>query len=252
MLIEIQVSVVELHGTGTQAGDPNELSSIREALCIGRDPHNLLHLTSIKANIGHCEAASGTAALATMVLMIKHGKIPPQVSLKNLNPKIRELGSDGAVIDRETTLWPRHVDHPRIAMLNNFGAAGSNGALILQEYYADDLSAEKPQSGMHHRVLGCSAKSVDALLSLRDALISFVRNNSTQSSIRDICYTSTARRHVYDYRISATGDSKEELIRQLQDSSPFSIRETPDSRPRAVFAFSGQGSQASNSNLQTV
>lgn len=244
--------MVELHGTGTQAGDPNELSSIREALCNSRDPRNLLHLTSIKANIGHCEAASGTAALAKMILMIKHGKIPPQISLKNLNPKIRELGSDGAVIDRETALWPRPSGHPRIAMLNNFGAAGSNGALILQEYHADNLSAENDQKGMHHWVLGCSAKSVDALRSLRDALISFLENNSTACSIRDICYTSTARRHIYDYRISATAGSKEELIEQLQNSSPSSIREVSDSRPYAVFAFSGQGSQASNSNQQAV
>ena len=252
MLIESQVSVVELHGTGTQAGDPNEVSSIREALCDSRDPHNLLHLTSIKANIGHCEAASGTAALAKMILMIKHGEIPPQISLKNLNPKIRELGPDGAVIDREPALWPRPAGHPRIAMLNNFGAAGSNGALILQEHYGDHLSAENHQDGIHHWVLGCSAKSVDALLSLRDALISFVENNSTACSIRNICYTSTARRHVYDHRISVTASSKEEVIERLRDSSPSNVRETSNSRPSAVFAFSGQGSQASNSNPQTV
>lgn len=74
-----QITVVETHGTGTQAGDPNELLSIRGAFCNGRDPGNLLHFTSIKANIGHCEAASGGAALAKLLLMMRHGKIPPQI-----------------------------------------------------------------------------------------------------------------------------------------------------------------------------
>ena len=248
----VQVTAVELHGTGTQAGDPDELTSIREALCSKRDPQNFLHLTSIKGNIGHCEAASGTAALAKMILMIKHGRIPAQISLKTLNPRVRELGGDGAIIDREGASWPRPVGHPRIAMLNNFGAAGSNGALILQEYDGDELPLAKDGNDMHSWVFGCSAKTKGALLTFKDALTSYIETTSTECSIRDICYTSTARRHAYNYRISVTASSVGELIDKLRHSSPRSIQDMPECRPHAVFAFSGQGSQASNGRIFKV
>ena len=54
----LKISVVEAHGTGTQAGDPTELESIRTVLSHNRSSNNPLHVTSVKANIGHAEAAS--------------------------------------------------------------------------------------------------------------------------------------------------------------------------------------------------
>lgn len=246
------MTAVELHGTGTQAGDPNEVKSIRDVLCTNRDPRNSLHLTSIKANIGHCEAASGTAALAKMILMIKHGRIPPQISLENLNPGIKELGDDGAVIDREGTLWPRPAERPRIAMLNNFGAAGSNGALILQEHDSSPTSSPNDGTDVHSWVLGLSAKAESALLALKDALISDIESRAMTCSLRDICYTSTARRNIFDYRISIAGCSVGELIDRLRDSTPRSIRDAAKARPLAVFGFSGQGSQVRNDHNVTT
>ena len=242
--MRLQVTAVELHGTGTQAGDPNELASVRRALCSDRDPGNLLHLTSIKANIGHCEAASGGAALAKMILMVKHGRIPAQISLKDLNPKIKELGSDGAVIDREGALWPRPIDHPRLVMLNNFGAAGSNGALILQEHHRIDPSIPQDDNDIHTWFIGCSAKTSAALIRLKDALVSFLETHDSDCTLDDICYTSTARRQIYDHRLSVTASSVKELVDNMRSSTTSSIRNVSDTRPCAVFAFSGQGSQA--------
>ena len=232
-----------MHGTGTQAGDPNELLSIREALCSNRKSKNVLHLTSIKSNIGHCEAASGAAALVKMILMIKHGRIPPQISLKNLNPNIRELGTDGASIDREGALWPRISDEPRIAMLNNFGAAGSNGALILQEYNSNEPTLKVETNHMSSCVFGCSAKTKAALVAFMEALILNIESTSKPCSIRDICYTSTARRQIYDIRVSITASTIGELTEKLRNCNTQSIRDVPEHKSCAVFAFSGQGSQ---------
>ncbi|KAG1727831.1 polyketide synthase [Suillus lakei] len=81
-----RVSVVEAHGTGTQAGDFSELQSIRAVLCRARDSGNPLHVTSIKANIGHLEAASGAAGLAKLLLMFQHDTIPAQISLQDIEP----------------------------------------------------------------------------------------------------------------------------------------------------------------------
>ena len=239
--------MAETHGTGTQAGDPNELASIRKAFCADRDSSNLLHLTSIKANIGHSEAVSGGAALAKLLLMMKYQYIPPQISLNELNHKIQELGTDGAVISRDGAVWPRPKSHPRLALLNNFGAAGSNGALILQEYDGsesddEDEDLDEDQSYM----LGLSARSVSALLEYRDNLITHLQNPIESVPLRDIIYSSTARRQVFDYRIAVVGSDPEELVDKLKTAQFHNIRESGDPEPHAVFAFSGQGSQVSS------
>jgi acyl transferase domain-containing protein len=244
LLTCLQITVVETHGTGTQAGDPNELVSIRGAFCNGRDPGNLLHFTSIKANIGHCEAASGGAALAKLLLMMRHGQIPPQISLKTLNRKIKDLGTDGSVIDRDGAIWPRPSRHPRLALLNNFGAAGSNGALILQEYSSLKAPPQnEEQCEAHSYMLGFSARSNTSLLAYKDALISYLEAPSVPSSLRDVAYTSTARRQIFDYRISVTGSTIQEIVDNLRNAEIYNIRESANPQPRAVFAFSGQGSQ---------
>ncbi|KAI1777287.1 putative polyketide synthase [Hypoxylon cercidicola] len=239
-----QLSVVETHGTGTQAGDPNELESLRGALCKGRDPRNPLHFTSIKANIGHAEAASGAAALAKVVLMMRHGKIPPQVSLKNLNPKIQNLGADGAMIDRDVTPWQQPGGQPRLALINNFGAAGSNAAVILREYSAPALPRDGIGGDAQTYVLGLSGKSTKVLNKLREELITSLGAVSTASSpLADICYTMTARRQLYDHRISVTADSVDKLIKNLHGAEPHHIITKKATEHRVVFVFSGQGSQ---------
>ena len=88
-------------GTGTKAGDPTEIRSIRTIFAANRTPEKPLYLTSIKANIGHAEAASGAASLAKLLLMLRNRTIPAVISLKNLNPNIRGLDEDHDHPDRE-------------------------------------------------------------------------------------------------------------------------------------------------------
>ncbi|KAI1446584.1 putative polyketide synthase [Annulohypoxylon stygium] len=240
-----QLTAVETHGTGTQAGDPNELESLRGALCRGRSPRNPVHFTSIKANIGHAEAASGAAALAKMVLMMKYAKIPPQVSLKNLNPKIQKLGVDGCIIDREVTSWQRPQGQPRLALINNFGAAGSNAAVILREYEAPAPSRPTVNGDAQTYVLGLSGKSAKVLDKLREELTAHLTTilSTKQSSLADICYTMTARRQLYDHRISVTADSVEKLIKGLGSAQASHVPSKKAPEVRIAFVFSGQGSQ---------
>lgn len=79
---------VEAHGTGTIAGDKIELSSLGATIGNGRDSENPLYVGSIKANIGHTEAASGLAAVIKVALMLEHGQIPPQALFERHNPRI--------------------------------------------------------------------------------------------------------------------------------------------------------------------
>ncbi|THH20593.1 hypothetical protein EW146_g801 [Bondarzewia mesenterica] len=236
-----RINLIEAHGTGTQAGDPTELESIRQVFAIHRSPTNPLHVTSVKANIGHLEAASGAAGLAKLLLMLRHHVIPRQISLKHLNPKIAPLKSDNTIIDTEPAVWsPSHEGLTRIALLNNFGAAGSNGALLLEEY----ISTSSNQGGEEKAVpfiIGLSAKTEVGLNQLRDRYADWLNSpESREYRLEDIAYTATARRQLYHYRVAVCAVSKADLIKRLKVAAASSLT---GQSSKVAFVFSGQGDQ---------
>lgn len=206
-----------------------------------------MHLTSLKANIGHSEAVSGIAGLAKLVLMMRNGYIPPQVSLKTLNPRIRPLGVDGALIAANGAEWPRiSTSKPRMGMLNNFGAGGSNAAVIIGEHISDESEIRSANSAATY-VCGVSAKNEQALFKLKDILADYLdsaRQSRTPPSLADVCATLTSRRQLYDHRASIVASSLEELSENLRSAVPQNISSSDHSAAaEAVFLFSGQGSQ---------
>jgi len=255
-----RVTVVEAHGTGTQVGDRCEIESI--GLVFGstnRSPSidrgcttptsHLLHIGSIKANIGHLEAASGAAGLAKVLLMLRHQKVPKLISLDMLNPELgteEELMERGIVFDRERVDWDAPENEgKRIAVLNNFGAAGSNGALILEEYTTEDLpnlvDSSLSSAQLHPVVFGFSAKTPDAVKELQSHYLTHLRSISglATHSLRELAYTSTARRQPYTYRVCTTADSFESLVSSLESAIPNLVMPVK----KVAFVFSGQGAQ---------
>lgn len=124
-----QVSVIEAHGTGTPVGDPAEYESIRRVFG-GPIRSDTLSLGSVKGLIGHTECASGILALIKTLLMIHGGAIPPQASFDTINPAIKASPSDN--IEIRTTLRPWDVEF-RAALINNYGASGSNASMIVTQ-----------------------------------------------------------------------------------------------------------------------
>lgn len=53
-----EISYVEMHGTGTQAGDFEEMTSVMKVMGQGRSKSNVLTVGAVKANVGHGEAVS--------------------------------------------------------------------------------------------------------------------------------------------------------------------------------------------------
>ena len=60
---------------------------------------------------------------------------PPHVGIKTgLNPVLpKDLHKKGVVIPFTATPWAQSGDQKRLAMVNNFGAAGGNTAMIVEE-----------------------------------------------------------------------------------------------------------------------
>lgn len=125
------VSLVEAHGTGTPVGDPAEYDSIRRILggvVTGR--HKKLPIGSVKGHIGHTEGASGVLALIKVIMMMRGSFIPPQASFNKMNHHIDVRPDD--MMEVVTKLRPWDEEH-KIALLNNYGACGSNASLIVAQ-----------------------------------------------------------------------------------------------------------------------
>ena len=84
-----QLSCVETHGTGTQAGEPLKMASVRDVF--GGPDRGLLNRASLKDNIGHAGTAAGVARLLKVLAMLGNAGIPPQASHWSLNPKLPAL-----------------------------------------------------------------------------------------------------------------------------------------------------------------
>lgn len=135
-----RISYVEAHAAGTQQGDLAEMRAIRDVYvdetskdCIARRKRKPLQVGSVKSNIGHTEASSGVGSLLKVLLMLQTRRIPPQPRLRALNQAIERLCAldDDAVIEIPTVelkLWDESF---RAACVNNFGAQGTNVALLV-------------------------------------------------------------------------------------------------------------------------
>ena len=82
------VQYVEVHGTGTRAGDPVELQALGAILGTERSRNRPLFVGSVKTNIGHTESAAGVAGLIKVALSLHHRAIPPSLHFDEPNPEV--------------------------------------------------------------------------------------------------------------------------------------------------------------------
>ena len=249
----VDVNYVEMHGTGTQAGDAAEMSSVLTAMVPGHErmPYHPLHLGAVKANVGHAESASGVSALIKVLMMMQHNEIPPHVGIKNrINQHYPlDLAARNVHIAFKPTPWTR-AECPsgkRISFLNNFSAAGGNTAVLLedaperrQQCYDNILT---PHPVMLYPV-AISANSVKSLHENTVSLLGYLDENS-DTSLPDLSYTTTARRTHHKFRTLFTGNDigsiKSAILRQLENGEDVSAIPSSKRLPRVVFTFTGQG-----------
>ncbi|ROW11935.1 hypothetical protein VPNG_05279 [Cytospora leucostoma] len=131
------VSFVEAHGTGTPVGDPAEYESIRMALA-GPTRSKKLMIGSVKGHIGHTEGASGIVSLVKVIAMMQGGFFPPQASFTTISNHIPARPDD--MIEVATSLRPWDEEH-KAALINNYGASGSNASILVTQSPQDVAGA---------------------------------------------------------------------------------------------------------------
>ena len=127
---------LEMHATSTQVGDATELAAMAKSAHGQFPPHTKIPIGSVKANIGHTLETAGIASLLKTVLAMKHGKIPPQINVQQLNSTVNweELPF---FVPTQALEWKRPAPNiPRMAAVNAFGIGGLNVHIALREHLA--------------------------------------------------------------------------------------------------------------------
>ena len=244
----LNVSYVEMHGTGTQAGDATEMKSVLSAFVPGRQrmPHYPLYLGAVKANIGHSESASGVSALIKVLLMIQKDEIPPHCGIKNkINRNYPlDLADRNVNIPLKPTTWRKkdYAGGKRVYFLNNFSAAGGNTAILLKDAPRAALEHERLDTRTVH-VVAVTAKSSKSLIGIIAGLIMYLERYPA-TSLPALSYTTTARRAHHKYRAMVVGaqtnfikDALKVWMRDCDAKAIPSAAKLPD----VAWVFTGQG-----------
>lgn len=241
-----EIGYVEAHGTGTSLGDPIEVDSLKAVLLPGRNESDRCVISSVKTNIGHLEAAAGIAGLIKAALVLRHGVIPANLHLRQVNSLIPIDGTP-LVIPSQNTPWPAGGGR-RLAGVSSFGFGGANAHVVLEESLPNsspesDSSLERP---LH--VLAMSAHSEAALQSLAARYAERLENN--RSSIADFCFSANTGRAKLEHRAAFAAESADELAAALREfangGQPQGVvqgRVRRGDAPRIAFLFTGQGAQ---------
>lgn len=122
-----EITYLEAHGTGTELGDPIEVSAATEAYRKFTFKTQYCALGAVKTNIGHCDVVAGLAGLIKATLACYYGVIPATLYCDIPNPKIK-FNESPFYVNCKNVAWH---SHQRIAGLSSFALGGTNVHLIL-------------------------------------------------------------------------------------------------------------------------
>lgn len=219
------ISYIEAHGTGTELGDPIEITGLTQAFKKETADTGFCAIGSAKSNLGHLEAASGIAGLCKILLQLKHRQIVPSLHTENLNPNIA-FDKTPFVVQQTLSEWKRPIveingevkEYPRRAGISSFGAGGSNAHLIVEEY-AEEEASEYANEDIHEPVvIVLSAKNTEQLIKMADNLRCFLiaQTEAKPSRLEDIAYTLQIGREAMEERLALIVSSLEELEKKLK------------------------------------
>ena len=126
---------LEVHGTGSELGDPIEVRAASAVYGRDRDAERPLLLGTVKTNIGHLESAAGVAGLIKVLLAMRHGIIPKHLHFRNPNPHI-DWDELPVRVTAQETAWPPAPHRQPTAGISAFGISGTNAHVLVEGYKA--------------------------------------------------------------------------------------------------------------------
>lgn len=219
------VTYHELHGTGTELGDPIEIEGLKSAYKELSEKFNeklserYCGIGSVKTNIGHLEPASGIAGLLKVVLSMKNRKLPGLLHLNKVNSYVRLDDTPFYIVD-STREWNRLKDAggaavPLRAGVSSFGFGGANSHIVLEEY----VNTSRTKPAQEPQIFVLSAKNKERLREQAINLLAFLEGDDSRNkdarSFVDLIYTLQVGREEMEARLSCIVRDERELIDAL-------------------------------------
>lgn len=229
-----ELQYIEAHGTGTPLGDPIECNALARVLNELNEP---CYLGSVKANIGHLEAAAGIAGLIKVLLALHHETIPQQINFTRLNPDIQIPHT--LRIPQVNQPW-RKTTRPRYASISAFGFAGTNVNIIAADTPLQPPKNELVPYNPDSLPLLVSAQDPTALCRWSTDCLKMLENDGTLGW-RQFLHTAACRRPHFKTRFATVINSRQHLIASLQNIADVTTLSPSATPPRIAFAYTGQG-----------
>ncbi|WP_198299660.1 type I polyketide synthase [Tumebacillus avium] len=235
------VSYIEAHGTGTELGDPIEISALTQAFQLSTDRTGFCKIGSVKTNVGHLDAAAGVTGLIKTVLSLQHGEIPPTLNFAKANGKI-DFDNSPFVVNTELTPWETDGT-PRRAGVSSFGLGGTNVHAVLEEAPVQ----ESEDASRPWQLLLLSAKTDAALEAATDNLAQHLTAHPEQQ-LADVAYTLQMGRKGFAARRALVVQNHAEAAAALAERDPQKLmsRTLPMQERPVAFLFTGVGDQYVN------
>ncbi|WP_045825684.1 SDR family NAD(P)-dependent oxidoreductase [Teredinibacter turnerae] len=220
------VSHVIAHGTGTKLGDPVEYNALCDAFSrVSQEqgvslPKQSCAITSCKSNVGHTMAASGLVSIVSLLLGLKHGKIPASLYCEDESAYINATDSP-FFINKKTRIWERSKSE-RLASVSSFGRSGTNAHVVIQEYIP--RKTLKTTFLPKKYLVPLSARTSEALKQRALDLLSFLEGISktgesqiSSIAMADIAYTLQLGREHMQERVGFSVSDVYELKERLRN-----------------------------------
>jgi phthiocerol/phenolphthiocerol synthesis type-I polyketide synthase E len=201
------IAYVETHGTGTMLGDPIEFRALTRAHgALGGAAENCL-LGSIKANLGHLDAAAGVIGTIKTALVLHHQSAPPQINFTDPNPNV-QLERAGYQINNK----PHTPESPIVAAaVSSFGIGGTNAHAVLTA--GPSAVEDRPEpDGRAYRIV-VSARTRSALSRAARALVDYLGDNPAR--IDDLAHTLVDGRGAFAEKLIFNAHSTQEAAEIL-------------------------------------
>ncbi|MEU0303533.1 SDR family NAD(P)-dependent oxidoreductase [Streptomyces sp. NPDC006175] len=220
------ISYAEVSANGSQMGDAIEFAALREAFAEHTRDERFCAVGTVKSTLGNLEAASGVAQLSKVVLQLTHRRLVPFTGKGPLNPGVEFKGT-AFYLPQEAEPWHRPVvdldgqerEYPLRAVIDSFGAGGSNAHLVVEEYTgrppADD--AAEPALGATEpapQVVVLSAHTEDRLRAVSGRLLEFLPAQDGLD-LEDLAHTLRYGREAMRFRLALVAANLGELAAGL-------------------------------------
>ncbi|MEV5833569.1 type I polyketide synthase [Nocardia sp. NPDC052112] len=238
------VQYVELHGTGTRVGDPIEAESLGTVLGNAAERDSDLVVGSIKAAIGHLEAAAGIAGFIKTALCVRNRRLPgmPDFVEPNADIPLTQLGLE---IPREARSWP-DSGRALVAGVSSFGMGGSNCHMVLSD--RPEPGVPETDDRVSDRIVPwvISARSASALAGQAAQLGAWV-GARPELAVGDVGWSLVTTRSLFEHRAVVLGRDRTELSAGL---AAVTAGATAAGSSGVGFVFPGQGAQRAGMGQQ--